>query len=75
VRESQARSQVVVASPCRGRWELLPLPPTGRAVTWTEMHICRMADGQLVEHWPVIDQLALLQQLGALPEGDLAHVS
>ena len=59
----------------QGRWELLPLPPTGRTVSWTEMHICRMAGGQLVEHWPVIDQLALLQQLGAVPEGDPAHVS
>ena len=59
----------------RGQWELLPLPPTGRTVTWTEMHICRIAEGQLVEHWPVIDQLALLQQLGALPEEEPSHAS
>ena len=56
----------------RGAWELLPLPPTGRFVTWTEMHICRMDAGQLVEHWPVVDQVSLLQQLGALPEPEHA---
>jgi predicted ester cyclase len=37
------------------------------------MHICRIEDGQLVEHRPVIDQMALRQQLGALPEGDPAN--
>jgi len=52
----------------QGRWELLPLPPTGRVVTWVEMHICRMADGKLAEHWPVVDQLGLLQQLGAVAD-------
>jgi predicted ester cyclase len=51
----------------RGAWELLPVPPTGKSVTWTEMHFCRMAGGQLVEHWPAVDQLGLLQQLGAIP--------
>jgi hypothetical protein len=27
------------------------------------MHFCRIADGRLVEHWPVVDQLGLLQPL------------
>jgi len=27
----------------------------------------RLADGKVVEHWGVIDQLGLLQQLGAIP--------
>jgi predicted ester cyclase len=48
-----------------GAWELLPIPPTGKSATWTEMHFCQMANGQLVEHWAVVDQLSLIQQLGA----------
>jgi hypothetical protein len=29
--------------------------------------IVRFRDGQLVEHWNVVDVLGLMQQLGALP--------
>ncbi|MEZ4662696.1 MAG: ester cyclase [Caldilineaceae bacterium] len=47
--------------------DFMGVPATGKEVGWTEMHIARMADGKLVEHWFSSDQLALLQQLGALP--------
>jgi predicted ester cyclase len=30
--------------------------------------IVRIEGGQIVEHWNVVDRLALLQQLGAAPE-------
>lgn len=43
------------------------IPPSGKAVEWREMHIYRVTGGQIVEHWGVIDQLGLLQQIGALP--------
>ncbi len=45
----------------------LGMPATGRHATWTEMHFCRLAEGQLVEHWANVDQLGLLQQLGVIP--------
>ena len=45
----------------------LGMPPTGKQATWTEMHIARVADGKLVEHWGSIDQLGMLQQLGVIP--------
>jgi predicted ester cyclase len=48
-----------------GAWELLPIPPSGKSATWTEMHFCRIANGQVVEHWAVVHQLSLMQQLGA----------
>jgi hypothetical protein len=32
--------------------------------------IYRLEDGKLAEHWHVIDQLAMLQQLGLLPSPD-----
>jgi steroid delta-isomerase-like uncharacterized protein len=43
------------------------IPPGGKAVEWREMHIYRVVDGKIVEHWGEIDQLGLLQQIGALP--------
>jgi predicted ester cyclase len=47
--------------------ELLGRPATGKHATWSEIHIGRMAGGQLVEHWGSIDQLGMLQQLGVIP--------
>lgn len=45
----------------------LGIPATGKQATWSEIHICRMAGGKLVEHWAILDQLGLLQQLGIIP--------
>lgn len=45
----------------------LGLPPTGKQVTWDEMHILRFANGKAVEHWGNVDQLSILQQLGVIP--------
>lgn len=42
------------------------IPPTGRAVRFDVMDIVRLQDGQIVEHWGVVDQLGLLRQLGAV---------
>jgi steroid delta-isomerase-like uncharacterized protein len=45
----------------------LDLPPTGKHISTTSIHIFRFADGQLVEHWASRDDLGLLQQLGTIP--------
>ena len=42
----------------------LPLPPTGRSVRITQIHIFRIAGGLVVEHWGCRDDLAMLRQLG-----------
>lgn len=47
--------------------ELFGVPPTGRKVRFDVMDIVRIAGGQIVEHWGVVDQLGLLRQLGAVP--------
>lgn len=47
--------------------ELMGLPPTGKRFSVTEIHICRVADGKIAEHWGVVDNLSMLQQLGAMP--------
>lgn len=43
------------------------IPPTGKAIRWSEMHIFRCGNGKIVEHWGVFDMLSILQQLGAVP--------
>ena len=37
--------------------------PSGRPVTWTFIHIWRVADGIIVEHWACRDDLGLREQL------------
>jgi predicted ester cyclase len=43
---------------------VLGRPPTGRTFDITVMDIVRFADGKMVEHWGVPDQLGMLIQLG-----------
>jgi steroid delta-isomerase-like uncharacterized protein len=47
--------------------EFMGIPATGREVSIEVIDIVRIADGRIVEHWNVVDQLGLLRQLGALP--------
>ena len=49
------------------RGEYLGRPATGRSVSYAEMFIFRFADGRIVETWGVVDLLAQLKQLGAIP--------
>ena len=41
--------------------------PTGVEVSWTFIHIWRVEDDQIVEHWACRDDLGLLHQIGAWP--------
>jgi len=43
------------------------VPATGKRATWSEMHIGRVANQQVAEHWGTIDNLGMLQQLGVIP--------
>ena len=43
---------------------MMGMPPSGKSATWQQIHILRFANGKQVEHWAVIDQLGMLQQLG-----------
>jgi predicted ester cyclase len=42
---------------------LADVEPSGRAVAWTFIHIWRVVDGVIVEHWACRDDLGLLDQL------------
>jgi predicted ester cyclase len=43
--------------------EFQGMPPNGKEAAWQEIHIARYKDGKAVEHWAVIDQLGMMQQL------------
>ncbi|MFQ5795312.1 MAG: ester cyclase [Candidatus Bipolaricaulia bacterium] len=61
--------KVVARVTTRGthRGVFLGIPPTGRRFTITEIHIYRIVDSKIVEHWGVADSLGLMQQLGVIP--------
>jgi predicted ester cyclase len=47
--------------------DLMGVAPTGKEVSINGTAIDRFEDGQSVEHWEIIDQLGLMQQLGVIP--------
>jgi steroid delta-isomerase-like uncharacterized protein len=44
--------------------DFMGIPATGKRANWTEIHIGRIANGRLTEHWGLVDQLGMLVQLG-----------
>jgi len=51
------------------------LPPTGREIHCTVLGIARLEDGKIAEHWGVTDELAMMSQIGLLPEEYLAAMA
>ena len=47
---------------------LMGMPPSRKAIQVSGIEVLRIADGKLVEEWTQWDRLALLQQLGAVPQ-------
>lgn len=47
--------------------EFQGVPATGKQATWAEVHIGRVVDGKLVEHWGLGDQQAMMKQLELAP--------
>jgi steroid delta-isomerase-like uncharacterized protein len=43
------------------------IPPSGKTLHWTEVHMSRVEDGKIVEHWGHIDIDAMMRQLGINP--------
>jgi predicted ester cyclase len=42
--------------------------PTNKTIQWSEIHIYRLHNGRVVEHWAEIAMMELLQQVGVLPQ-------
>jgi steroid delta-isomerase-like uncharacterized protein len=47
--------------------DLFGVPATGRTFTLRQMHVFRVVDGRITDHWPMRDDLGMLRQLGAVP--------
>ena len=43
------------------------VPPTGRPVSWSELHVYRIENGKIAELWSEIDFLGMMTQVGAIP--------
>ena len=61
--------KVVLRATARGthKGEFMGIPPTGKQVTVTEIHIIRFVGGKGVEHWGEVDMMGMMQQLGVAP--------
>ena len=44
--------------------DLFGWPATGRRTTWKEIRYCRIANDKTVEHYAVLDNFGMLEQLG-----------
>ncbi len=47
--------------------EFIGIAPTGKQIEMTNTLIFRIAVGKLAENWATIDELRMMQQLGAIP--------
>jgi steroid delta-isomerase-like uncharacterized protein len=47
--------------------EFMGMPPSGNRYTIPEIHIFRIRDGQVSEHWHQLDMLGMQRQLKAAP--------
>ena len=52
--------------------EFMGMPASNKRYEISEIHILRLADGKVVEHWHQFDQVGLMKQLGAMPGGPAA---
>jgi predicted ester cyclase len=48
------------------RGDFAGMPATGKRATWTEIHISRVANEHVVEHWGLIQELGMMVQLGVI---------
>jgi steroid delta-isomerase-like uncharacterized protein len=47
--------------------EFMGMPPSGRRMEVTGFDMLRVRDGQVTEHWGIMDAMSMMQQLGAMP--------
>lgn len=54
---------VRLTTSARQMGEFMGIPPTNRTYQIEEIHIFRVRDGQIVEHWHQLDAMSLMAQL------------
>jgi steroid delta-isomerase-like uncharacterized protein len=52
--------------------ELFGIPATGKSVSFGVIDILQICDNHVTDHWTVVDQLGLMQQLGVIPQPEEA---
>jgi steroid delta-isomerase-like uncharacterized protein len=48
--------------------DVMGIPPTGRSVSVSAVHLFRIEGGNIAEQWVVWDTLGFMQQIGVIPE-------
>ena len=48
--------------------DFMGMPPSGKRFEVTGFDLVRVRDGQVIEHWGLMDAMKMMQQLGAMPE-------
>ena len=66
--------KVVARTTMRGTHtgDFFGIPPTGRRVELPGVHIMRIANGRIAEHWGSNDDLGMMRQLGVIPSPEAA---
>ncbi|HEY7030871.1 MAG TPA: ester cyclase [Thermomicrobiales bacterium] len=64
------RDRVVARTVFRGthQGDFFGIPASGKHVEVGGVHVMRIADGKVVEHWGSNDDLGLMRQIGAIPD-------
>jgi C-1 hydroxylase len=55
--------------------EFMGVPASGKEITCSVMGLIRISNGKIIEHWNVMDELHLLQQIGLIPDEYLAALA
>lgn len=58
-------ARVTISGTQKGQY--MDMAPTGKTFKVEGIDIIRFANGKMIEHWGVTDNLAMMQQLGAVP--------
>ena len=61
-----ACGHVTITGRHTGEW--MGVPPSDRSFEIQSIDIIRIEDGKCAEHWGVTDNIALMMQIGAIPE-------
>ena len=75
VRELVAEGDTVVAywtNTATHSGSFMGIPATGRRLSISGSDIHRIRDGRMAEHWHVVEELQMLQQLGLVPSPEAA---
>lgn len=62
------RVAVRLTSSAKQTGEFMGMPPSGKCYEIGEIHIFRLRDGRVAEHWHQADFLGMMRQLGATPQ-------